>query len=243
MEHISIAPKIVFTILGWPISNSILATWAAMLVLIIIALIVKLTLKYRPTGLQNFMEFVIESLLGLVDSVTGNRELSKKIFPWIATFFLIILLTNWMELIPGFATIGLLENGHFIPILRSANTDLNTTLSYALISVVMVQIIGMSSVGFFQHVGKFINFKSGVGFFVGILEIISEIAKVMSFTFRLFGNIFAGEVLLVVISFLIPYIIPLPFYGLELFVGFIQALVFAMLTLVFMTMAATKAEH
>jgi len=243
MEHISIAPKIVFHLLGWPISNSILATWAAMAVLIIIALVVKLTLKYKPSGLQNFMEFVVESLLSLVDSITGNRELSKRIFPWITTLFLIILLTNWMELIPGFATIGLKENGHFIPLLRSASTDLNTTLAYALISVIMIQIIGITSVGFFKHFSKFINFKSGVGFFVGILEIISEIAKIISFSFRLFGNIFAGEVLLVVIAFLIPYVVPLPFYGLELFVGFIQALVFAMLTLVFMTMAAVPQEH
>lgn len=246
MEHISITSQIVFHLFGWPITNSILATWAAMAVLIIIALIIRLTLKFKSTGFQNFIEWIIESLLNLVDSVTADREKSKKIFPWVATFFLIIFLSNWMELIPGFGTIGLKEHGHFVPFLRSANTDLNTTLAYAIISVITTQILGIAAIGFFRYAGKFLNFKNVIGFFVGILETISEVAKIISFSFRLFGNIFAGEVLLVVVAFLIPYIAPLPFYGLELFVGFIQALVFAMLTLVFMSLATTDmhgSEH
>ena len=128
-----------------------------------------------------------------------------------------------------------------MPFLRSANTDINTTLGIALIAMFMVQFWGISTLGFFGHIGKFINVREGpIGFFVGILEAISEIARIISFTFRLFGNIFAGEVLLVAMAFLLPLVGIIPFLGLELFVGIIQAFIFAMLTLVFAVMATTS---
>ncbi|MDA1227561.1 MAG: F0F1 ATP synthase subunit A [Chloroflexi bacterium] len=131
--------------------------------------------------------------------------------------------------------------GLLIPFLRSANTDVNTTLAIALVAMVMVHFWGFSTLGFLGHIGKFINFKEGpIGFFVGILEAISELARIISFTFRLFGNIFAGEVLLVAMAFLLPLIGIIPFLGLELFVGVIQAFIFAMLTLVFAVMATTS---
>ena len=131
--------------------------------------------------------------------------------------------------------------GHLVPFLRSANTDVNTTLAMALVAMVMVHFWGFSILGIRVHVGKFINFKEGpIGFFVGILELISELAKVVSFTFRLFGNIFAGEVLLMAMGFLLPMIGIIPFLGLELFVGVIQAFIFSMLTLVFASMASVS---
>lgn len=138
------------------------------------------------------------------------------------------------------------EGEVFVPLLRTGYADVNMTLALALISVIMTQVYGMAYLGFFGYAGKFfVNpFKDFVGSFVGILELVSEVAKLISFTFRLFGNIFAGEVLLVVISFLSPYLAPIPFFGLEIFVGFVQALVFSLLTLVFMKMATTShAEH
>ena len=131
--------------------------------------------------------------------------------------------------------------GHLVPYLRSANTDVNTTLAMAIVAMVMVHFWGFSILGVRLHVGKFINFKEGpIGFFVGILELISELAKVVSFTFRLFGNIFAGEVLLMAMGFLLPMIGIIPFLGLELFVGVIQAFIFSMLTLVFASMASVS---
>ena len=131
--------------------------------------------------------------------------------------------------------------GHLVPFLRSANTDVNMTLAMALIAMVMVHYWGLSILGPMTHLGKFINFKDGpTGFFVGILETISEFAKIISFTFRLFGNIFAGEVLLMAMGFLLPMIGIIPFLGLELFVGLIQALIFSMLTLVFASMASVS---
>lgn len=131
--------------------------------------------------------------------------------------------------------------GHLVPFLRSANTDVNMTLAMALVAMVMVHYWGFSILGAFGHAGKFINFKEGpIGFFVGILELISELARVISFTFRLFGNIFAGEVLLMAMGFLLPLVGIIPFLGLELFVGLIQAFIFAMLTLVFASMASVS---
>lgn len=134
------------------------------------------------------------------------------------------------------------EKEIFVPYFRSGYADVNMTLALAIISVIATQIFGIISLGFFHYAGKFfVNpFRDPIGFFVGLLELISELAKMISFSFRLFGNIFAGEVLLVVIGFLAPFIAPVPFYGLELFVGFVQALVFALLTLVFMKMAVTS---
>ena len=133
------------------------------------------------------------------------------------------------------------QAGILVPFLRSANTEINTTLAIALVAMFMVHFWGFRTLGFFGHVGKFINLKAGpIGLFVGILEGISEVARIISFTFRLFGNIFAGEVLLVAMAFLLPLVGIIPFLGLELFVGLIQAFIFSILTLVFAVMATTS---
>ncbi|MFA6296051.1 MAG: F0F1 ATP synthase subunit A [Patescibacteria group bacterium] len=132
---------------------------------------------------------------------------------------------------------------HIIPFLRSPSSDLNFTLALAIIAVVSIQVFGVVLVGFRNYSKKFFNFSGPIQFAVGLLELVSEFSKLLSFSLRLFGNIFAGEVLLIVISFLVPYLVPIPFMGMELFVGFIQALIFSMLTLVFLTMAATAEEH
>jgi len=134
------------------------------------------------------------------------------------------------------------QAGILIPYLRSANTDLNMTLSIALVAMFMVHMWAVRALGVFGHLGKFINFKDGpIGLFVGVLEAISEVARIISFTFRLFGNMFAGEVLLVAMAFLLPMIGIIPFLGLELFVGLIQAFIFSMLILVFA--AAATVSH
>ena len=130
--------------------------------------------------------------------------------------------------------------GLLVPYFRSANTDINTPLAIAIVATIMIHFWGLSTLGIFGHIGKFINFKHGpIGFFVGILEALSEIARLVSFTFRLFGNIFAGEVLLIAMAFLIPLVGLIPFLGLEVFVGAIQAFIFSMLTLVFATAATS----
>ena len=246
MEHISLQSQHVFDIGPFVISNSMIASWLTIIILTIMALFIYGRIKLIPGGFQNFMELIVESLLNLVDNVTQDRRKTEKFLPWILTFFLFILASNWMELIPGYSAIGLksLEEGKsvFVPFFRSANTDLNTTLALALISVTLTQFFGIAAIGFFKYAKKFINFSSFTGFFVGLLELVSETAKIISFAFRLFGNIFAGEVLLAIIVFLVPVFASMPFLGLEIFVGLIQALVFAMLTLVFITVATAGHE-
>jgi len=156
-----------------------------------------------------------------------------------------------MGLLPGAGTVGVheIKEGKtiLVPFIRSASADLNTTLAISLIAVFFVHFMGISAIGIVRYGKKFLvnPFKKPyfIGTFVGVLELISEIAKIISFSFRLFGNVFAGEVLLIVMLNLVPYIMPLPFLFLEVFVGFVQALVFAMLTLVFLKMATVAHDH
>lgn len=246
--EISLAAEKIGHIGGMPITNSMLTSWIATLLLIGLGMLAVKNIKPIPKKIQNFFELIIEFLIGTVNSVIDNKEQSKKYFPFLATIFLFIITNNWLGLLPGVGTIGLHEihNGKevFVPIFRAGNADLNTTLALAIIAVIMIQVFGIMAIGVFKYASKFINFKSPISFFVGILELISEFSRIISFSFRLFGNIFAGEVLLAVIAMLLPYLAPLPFYALEIFVGFIQALVFTMLALVFIKMAITDhSEH
>lgn len=252
--HVSITPETIASVAGIPITNTLISSILTTFVLVIIAYFATKNIKEVPKGLQNLFEVIIEALFNTVDSVTGDRKQTYRFFPLVATIFIFVITSNWLGLLPGFGSLGFYEiakeGAHeesraiFVPLLRSANSDLNTTLALAIVSVLSIQIFGIIALGIFKYGKKFINFSSPITFFVGILELISEVAKMISFSFRLFGNVFAGEVLLVVIMTLVPFIVPLPFLGLELFVGLIQALVFAMLTLVFLKTATTPhAEH
>ncbi len=245
--NISVAAEKIFSIFGFPVTNSMLVAWIVMSLLIILSLIATRKTNLVPRGLQNLFESVFEEMLKLVDSVMGDRKQSLKFFPLIATIFIFVLLGNWLGLLPGVGSIGIWEHHEgrevLVPFLRSTAADLNFTLALAVISVVTVQVVGILSLGFLKYTSKFINFSSPLNFFVGVLELISEVAKLISFSFRLFGNIFAGEVLLTVMFFLVPYVVPLPFMMFEVFVGFIQAMVFSMLTLVFLKIATIEAHH
>lgn len=242
--HVSLSAETIASVGSFHITNSIFTSLVVSAILIGFALFARTKIKStdKPSGLQNVVEMVLEALFNLVNSVTDNRKKAAVLFPYIASFFFFIILNNWLGLLPGVGTINVEYHGHHIPLFRAGTADLNTTIALAIFSVVATQFIGVSylSFGYFK---KFINFSSPIMFFVGILEIISEFAKIVSFAFRLFGNIFAGEVLLVVIAFLAPIIVPMPFYGLEIFVGLIQALVFAMLSLVFFNMATVSHDE
>ncbi len=229
--HISISAERIFSLGPIPVSNSMLTSWIVSLVLIAGAVKVYFDLKAgRHSTLVFFSELLIESLLGLIHSVTNNTKRAQEFLPLIATFFLFIIFGNWIGLLPGVGSIG------EPPIFRGATADLNTTLSLALVSVGATQWFGLKHLKL-NYLKKFFNFSGPIEFFVGLMEFISELAKILSFAFRLFGNVFAGEVLLVVIAFLLPFIGPIPFLGLEIFIGFIQALVFSLLTLVFLHLA------
>lgn len=160
------------------------------------------------------------------------------------TIFFFILGANWIGLLPGVDSIGYYTEYHgeetFIPFLHPANTDLNVTLALAIIAFFAIEIIGVMLLGFFKYAGKFINFKSPLAFLIGIIELFSEIARLISFSFRLFGNIFAGKTLIVITMFFLPFIVPVPLLAFELFVGFIQAFIFAILTLFFIKLAVEE---
>ncbi len=236
--HISLAAEPLFYFYGLKITNSLLASWIVSFVLISFAVFFSRKIKKIPTRTQGILEELLNFFIDLAESVGGDR--ARQFLPLVLTFFIFILLSNWLGLLPGFGSIGFREikEGHevFVPLFRGATADLNTTLALATISVAATQFYGFKSLKL-GYLKKFFNFETPITFFASFLELISEGAKIISFTFRLFGNVFAGEVLLTVITFLLPVIAPLPFYGLEIFVGFIQALVFSLLTLVFINTA------
>lgn len=239
--NISISAEPIAHFYGLTITNSLFTTWIVSALLIIFAYFFHRQLKYKgkPGRLQSAVEMIIEGLMGVIEGIAGSVK-TRAFFPIIGTFFFFILFSNWSGLIPGFGTIGFKEvlEGHeaFIPYLRAPTADVNTTLALGLISMSMVQFFGFKFLGF-KYLKKFFDFSNPINFFVGILELVSDISKIVSFTFRLFGNIIAGEILLLVMGMLVPVLGPTPFIALEIFVGFIQALVFMMLSAVFMNMA------
>lgn len=241
MPHIEIAAEKLFAILGLPVTNTLLMGWMVVGVLTTLAFLIFKRISILPSTPQNIFEFFVESLLNLMEGVFGSREKAEKYLPIVATLFIFILLSNWLGIFPGIGSIGFFEERGgdklLIPFFRSPASDLNFTLALALSAVFLVNTLGITAIGFYKHISRFFSFKGPLGFFVGILEFISEIAKMISFSFRLFGNVFAGEVLLVITAFLAPVLVPVPFLMLEIFVGFIQALVFAMLTTVFIGIA------
>ncbi|MEK7077244.1 MAG: F0F1 ATP synthase subunit A [Patescibacteria group bacterium] len=239
--HISLRAETLFHIGGFPVTNSFFSTFFVLLLLVVAGGFFKKRLALIPRGFQNVLESVLEGALNLMDSVLGNREKSEKYLPLIATIFFFVLLSNWFGLIPGVGSIGIREGSEFTPLFRAPSADLNFTLAVALTTIIAINLLAILALGARLHASKFFNFKNPIFFSVGILELISEFAKIISFSFRLFGNVFAGEVLLTITAFLVPYVIPLPFLFLEIFVGFIQALVFAMLALVFL--ATATVEH
>lgn len=240
MLYISLAAEKVGSIGNFPVTNSLLATWIVMAILFIFSVLATRNLQLIPSNLQLVAELIVGSLYDFFSTVVGPRI--KQFFPLIATFFLFIIMSNWFGLLPGVGTVGFWHGEEFIPLLRAGTADLNLTIALALISIVSIQYFGFKTLGG-HYTSRFINFKDPMYFFLGILEILSQLSSILSFAFRLFGNIFAGEVLLSVMAFLMPFIVPLPFLAMELFVGFIQALVFSMLTAVFLVIAVTHGQE
>jgi F-type H+-transporting ATPase subunit a len=246
--HISLQAETLGYLFGIPITNSLILSVTTTLFLAGFGLFVVYSLKVIPGRLQNGVELLLEGMLGFMASALGSKEQATKFFPLVATIFLFILLNNWIGVLPGTGSLGFHELDHgkevFVPLFRSANSDLNTTLALALVAMSAIHLMAVKKLGLWGHVSKFLVFTKGpIQFFVGILEAVGEFAKVLSFSFRLFGNMFAGEVLLIIIMTLVPLLAPFPFLLLEFFVGFIQALVFAMLTLIFLKIATEQVEH
>ena len=244
---------------SFTVTNSLFTSWVVVFVLIIIAIAVKLSVKKIPRGIQNLFEIVIEGAEDLCDQVTNNRAITNKAFPIVFAVFMFVLLNNWFGILPlgGFGIVETLEHGKvFIPLFRSGTADINGTLPLAIMSVIGANIFGIISIGLWKTINKYVNLNALFGIFkkvrkdptvlmtapivfaVGLLELVGEFAKVASLSFRLFGNVFAGEVLLASMGAIIAYILPTPFLLLEVLVGVIQAFIFAILTLVYYTISS-----
>jgi F-type H+-transporting ATPase subunit a len=246
----------VLKVASFSITNTLLASWLTVIVLAVVFYVCTRKMKLTPGRLQNLAETAVEALLGFIKSAAGEKN-ARLLFPVVATIFIYVLTNAYLALLPFFGTVVVTgQEGTTVPLFRAANTDINVPLSIAIMSFVFVEFWGMKSLGAFRYLGEFFNlgqlgrgvkelFKGKIrpaitniafGFinlFVGLLEVFSHLIRIVSFTFRLFGNMTAGEILLLVSAFLIPLIFSIPFYGLELLIGFIQALIFAGLTLVF----------
>ena len=234
MIDISLHQEYIFSVFGINVSNTFFTSFVVTVILIIFSVIFFGKRDVEKSKLVNGARVLVFELLRVVDSITENRELSKRVLPLVSSFFIFIITANLVALIPGFLGSFFIDTGAGpVALLKSPNSDLTTTLALAVFSVISIQIIALKELGLGGFLKRFFNFESPIRFILGFFEIISESVKVISFSFRLFGNVFAGEVLLVVIAFLVPYLIPVPFMVLEVFVGVIQAFIFAMLTLTF----------
>lgn len=241
---VSIAPEHLFTWIGVPITNSLLMSWVVVFCIIGIGFLLRKRDALIPSKIQVLAEMLIGGIYDFVAEALESSSLARRFTPFLLTLFAFILIGNWLEFIPGVESIVFHNaEGESIPLLRGMNTDLNIPLALAIISFVTIEVTGFAVLGFKSYVGKFLNFHSPVGFFVGLLELLSETIRLISFSFRLFGNIFAGSVLLLIITHLVPYFVPVPFMLFEVFVGLIQAAVFTLLTLFFIKLAIMKPGH
>jgi F-type H+-transporting ATPase subunit a len=262
LPNIGVPADPLFYIGPFPVFNTLILAIVSGLIVIGFFAAAARKASIIPRPLQNLAEWIVEQLLNLCTEVAGERN-GRRFFPWVGSMFVLILIANWWSVIPGIETIGTIshetpncqgvitsvfltgdQSNCLTPWLRPPSTDLNFTIGLAIISVIATQVYGFKILGVGKQLGRYFTLKDGpMGLVVGLLELILEPLRILSLSFRLFGNVFAGDVLLLVINFLLPVVGPIPFYFLELFVGFIQAFVFAFLTLIFMTLGTTAHGH
>lgn len=241
--NISLAPDILFTIGGFPITNTMIWMTVVTLFLICVSLLITSRMKMVPSGLQNFVEMFVSGGYDFVQSIAGTEKKTKKVFPLVFTMFVFVLMANLAVYIPGQSAVSIYNGEGMVPLFRAVMSDYGLVLTMTIVAIIIIQIVSIATVGPFKYLGKFINLKSPLKFFLGLMELIGEVAKIVSLSFRLFGNIFAGEVLTAVMLFLAPFIVPLPFMFLGLLTAVVQAFVFSVLTLIFINMASEISEE
>lgn len=238
--HHELGPEIIFRLAGIPFFNTFVTTLLTDAIIIGIIVAIYKGRKFIPGKLQLIFEMIIEYFYDLTEQIAGSR--AKAIFPWFASFFLFILFSNLIGLFPGVGSIGFFHTGEhgttLTPLFRPSTSDFNTTFALSVVSLVATHYLAIKYTGLKDYLSRFFALNP-IYLFVGILELVSEVTKLFSLSFRLFGNIFAGEVVLATISGLFAFIAPIPFLMLESIVALVQALVFAMLTMVFMSILST----
>jgi len=249
---------------SFTVTNALFTSWVVVFIIIIISIAVRISIKKIPKGIQNLFEIILEEAHSLCDQVTNSRVITNKAFPIVFAVFMFVLLNNWMGILPlgGFGLIEMGEHGKtFIPLFRSGTADINGTLPLAIMSVIGANIFGIISIGVWKTINKYVNLSAlgsiftkvrkdpailmtaPIMFAVGFIELVGEFAKIASLSFRLFGNVFAGEVLLASMATILAYALPTPFLILEVMVGVIQAFIFAILTLVYYTISSMDHEE
>ena len=263
-QEVTLFAEPVLHIGDFAVTNALLTSYFAVFIIIVLSIVLRSKLNTIPGKIQSVFEMVVEGALDMCDQVTNNRALSVKIFPIAISVFFFILVNNWLGIMPlgGF---GILEEGKhgllFVPFLRGGTADINTTIALAVMAVIGANLFGVFSIGLWKTFNKYVNLKvlggiftkvrkdptiilvAPITFFVGLIEIVGEFAKIASLSFRLFGNVFAGEVLLVSMAALVAYIVPIPFLFLEILVGVIQALIFSILLVVYFTIGASDHDE
>ena len=250
----AVGSDILFNIGGFPVSNSILLVWLITLGALVFSIFIKKNTKIIPKRWQTIVEILFESMEGLITQITGDIRITRKIFPLIASLFIFIGLSNLITLVIPFLG-SFTYNG--MTLFRTPTADFNTTVSLAFAMVVYVQFESIRRWGLLKHLSQYFQFqaliegfKKGIGegfiaiinFLIGLLDIVSEVAKVISLSFRLFGNMYAGEVLATILLSLLAFVVPSAWMTMNLLAGFIQAMVFGALTTAYYTLA-TKAEE
>ncbi len=240
----NLGAETVFSFAGFRVPNSLLATLLVDALLLVVVLVVRRKIALVPGRFLQAAEGVVDFLKTTVDQVAGSR--SGIIFPWVVVFFLFILFNNLMGLFPGFGSVGFWRSGegageHLVPIFRGATSDLNVTLALAIVSVIATHVLAIRTNGIRDYLKRFFALNP-ILLFVGLLEIVQELTKFISFSFRLFGNISGGEIVLGTVASMFSFILPIPFLALEILVGVVQAAVFALLTMAFMAIL-TEPHH
>ena len=237
---LALHPEPIFHIGTFTVTNTILNTLLVDVILIALAWFVTTKAKLIPGFFQTCIELLIEGFYNLTKSVAADKTM--KIFPYVMTFFLVILISNWSGLFPFLTAITFQPPGEeHMHLFRSASTDLNFTLALAIVSLVATHAMSINTLGIKAYLNRFFPLNP-LGLYTGLLELISEFTKVISFSFRLFGNVFVGEVMLLTLSTAAALLVPIPLLMYELLVGIIQASIFALLTMAFMAIFTTPHE-
>lgn len=236
--HVAIAAEKLGEFIGIPITNTLVTTWVVIGILVIFAFFVRGKLAMIPGKFQTLVEEMFSFVYDYVAETLESREMARRFFPLLMTIFLFIFVGNMLHFIPG---VGSLQYDH-MPFLRAPATDLAVPLVLALISFLVIEITGIMAIGIWKYGNKFLvnPLRDPIGAAVGFIELIGELVRVVSLSFRLFGNILAGEIIITVAIFFAPYLLPVPLMLFEIFIGFLQAAIFALLTLFFIKLAIAE---
>lgn len=233
--HVAIAAEKLGEFLGIPITNALVTSWVVIALLTLFAFFIRGRLALIPGRMQTLVEEMFGYVYDYVAETLESREMARRFFPLLMTIFLFIFIGNMLHFVPGVGSITY----HDAPFLRAPATDLAVPLTLALIAFIVVEVTGILGIGLVKYGSKFIinPLRDAVGFAVGLVELISELVRVVSLSFRLFGNILAGEIIIAVAIYFAPYLGPLPLMLFEIFIGFLQAAIFALLTLFYIKLA------